>query len=150
MKNALDQLRQKPLKLAMTYLNEAFGKIDSNLNSDAYVLFQRAQLQSQEGVHLADSFETHLKCVQILLISTTLIESAVEMGGKVKSFKTTCSIDAYNLQVPSISYPSMLCPSERRMTLPNNSRQGWKLLFLGLKRNQFLVDFLFAKRSKIK
>lgn len=71
------------MKMSMTYLNEAFGKIDNNLNYDAYVLFQKAQSQSQEGIHLADSFETHLKCVQINLISTTLIESAVEIDGSL-------------------------------------------------------------------
>ena len=63
--------------------SEAFGKIDNYLNYDAYVLLQKAQNQSQEGIHLADSFETLLKCVQVLLISTTLIESAVEMEGSL-------------------------------------------------------------------
>lgn len=81
--------RQKPLKMATTFVIEAFEKIEARLYHDAYILLQKAEFQAMEAETLSNSFEGHLKCVQLKLVSSTLIESAIEIDGKYFKYTPT-------------------------------------------------------------
>ena len=81
LKSSLDHIREKPLKMATDYFKSAILKIHDHQNIDALNLLQKSEYNATEGVHLATTFSSLLKCVQLKMMSATLIESAVNING---------------------------------------------------------------------
>lgn len=67
--------------MATEYLKLAIEKLNEQHNYDALQLLKRAEGQASEGIHLASTFKSVLKCVQLRMTTTTLIESAVKIKG---------------------------------------------------------------------
>lgn len=67
--------------MASEYLQRALGRLEDQQNFAALNLLKKAEYQASEGIHLATSFQSVLRCVQMQLISGTLIESATEISG---------------------------------------------------------------------
>ena len=67
--------------MATEFLKLAIEKLNQELNYDALDLLKMAEFHAAEGIHLASTFKSALKCVQIRMTSKTLIESAVEIKG---------------------------------------------------------------------
>ena len=81
LKSSLDQIREKPLKMATDYFKAAVLKINEQHNIDALTFLQKTVFNASEGIHMATSFSCLLKCVQLKMMSATLIESAIDMEG---------------------------------------------------------------------
>ena len=67
--------------MASEYLQRALGRLEDQQNFAALNLLKKTEYQASEGIHLATSFQSVLRCVQMQLISGTLIESATEISG---------------------------------------------------------------------
>ena len=67
--------------MATEFLKDAIEKLNQELNYDALDRLKMAEFHAAEGIHLASTFKSALKCVQIRMTSKTLIESAVKIKG---------------------------------------------------------------------
>lgn len=81
LKSSLDQIREKPLKMATDYFKAAILKINEEHNIDALTLLHKTVYNASEGIHMATTFSCLLKCVQLKMMSATLIESAIDVDG---------------------------------------------------------------------
>ena len=81
LKSSLDQIREKPLKMATDFFKGAILKINEEHNLDALTLLHKTVDNASEGIHMATTFSCMLKCVQLKMMSATLIESAIDVDG---------------------------------------------------------------------
>ena len=79
--SSLDQIREKPLKMATDYFKAAILKINEEHNIDALTLLHKTVYNASEGIYMATTFSCLLKCVQLKMMSATLIESAIDVDG---------------------------------------------------------------------
>ena len=71
LKNSMDLIRQKPLKMATEFLKGAMEKIYCYQYHDGLSYLKRAEFQSLEAIHLATDLKSLLKSMQIKLIRKT-------------------------------------------------------------------------------
>ena len=67
--------------MATDYFKAAILKINEEHNFDALTFLHKTVYNATEGIHLATTFSCLLKCVQLKMMSATLIESAIDMDG---------------------------------------------------------------------
>lgn len=75
--------------MATTFMRDAIGKIENRMYYDAYLLLQKTEHNAMEAIHLADNLTNHMKSVQLQLLSSALIESAIEIDG-IKNMALLC------------------------------------------------------------
>ena len=74
--------REKPLKMATEFLRMALIRLDDQQNLEALSYFQQTQYHATEAVHTCINFQGLLKSIQMRLVSSAFIESAVEIDGE--------------------------------------------------------------------
>ena len=67
--------------MATDYFKAAILKINEEHNIDALNLLHKTVYNASEGIHMATTFSCLLKCVQLKMMSATLIESAIDVDG---------------------------------------------------------------------
>ena len=73
--------RQKPLKMANSYLKESLEKQEEKLHFDALCIFEKAYYHAEEAIHMADSFDAFLQSMKIKLLCGTMMNLAVDIQG---------------------------------------------------------------------
>ena len=68
--------------MSTEFLKGAMEKIYCHQYYDGFDYLKKAEFQAIEATHLATSFNSLLKSIQIKLISSTLLETAVDLEGK--------------------------------------------------------------------
>ena len=81
--------------MSTEFLKGAMEKIYCHQYCDGLSYLKKAEFQAIEATHLAKDFQSLLKSMQIKLISSTLIETAVELDGEELYFMNKCLIFKY-------------------------------------------------------
>lgn len=68
--------------MATEYLRTALLRMEDQQNYEALYYFNKTQDQATEAIHLCINFQGLLKSIRMRLVSSTFIESAVEIDGK--------------------------------------------------------------------
>ena len=74
--------REKPLKMATEFLRMALIRLDDQQNHEALYYFKQTQYHATEATHTSINFQGLLKSIRMRLVSSTFIESSVEIDGK--------------------------------------------------------------------
>ena len=103
--------REKPLKMATEFLRMALIRLDDQQNHEALYYFKQTQYHATEATHTSINFQGLLKSIRMRLVSSTFIESSVEIDGKYLKTFTIC-FPIYNLG--NLCFIPLHCLPERK------------------------------------
>ena len=132
--------------MSTEFLKGAMEKIYCHQYYDGFDYLKKAEFQAIEATHLATNFKSLLKSIQIKLISSTMIETAVDLEGK--------KLDKYllllNFKILGTLYflPINWLPRRKKNNIANMLKNGMNEISEFAKKKSIFGNFTINSKKQ--